>query len=828
MNLDQIETKCFILALFIRDDGQRFLLGSRMFEFVDSQLHFTANVYQNDVVEVQGNDGVMLAGQVRRGNSQAFDGYIGDSSVDRHVIEQNRREFFKFFRKNHYYKVVYVLPNGQAIQRRQGFIVEAPEVKELYQLFPKYHISMNFEDINYYNYEEDSEGEEIYGESAKLKVATSATGGLIWANSEQWTITEEGTDFTIQNTSSGTTLSSVQLKGDTTQQTYSGKNLWELPVNATSATTTLTNNADGTFNITGTANADGNFSVVVPLANSGIIAGQTYSLWSNKALGWADNAVSCFIQECTSDGTWVGNLAIFQANQSKTIPSSISTQYVKFVLVFRNGTKFNDYNNVKIQLVAGSSIDQNFEPYVGGIPSPNPDYPQTVNTVTGRQVVTITDGDSQSQSYEVNLGKNLVDSSSSLANTRLVAGGGTTSENGFSTTDYIEVQPNTAYTMSNVAVAAGFYGNIIQYNGSKTMVGERIYIANTTTSHTFTTEADAKYIRISQATTVFGTSLQFEKGSTATTYAPYFTPIELCKIGTYQDYIYKSSGNWYVHKVTNKLVFDGSDDEQWGYASGNGRFYCNANLYIGGVLPANDNGVVDMFCNSLVARSYQTAWTNVTNYSVTARYDNNSNPRIINTDYTSLANFKAWLSANPVTLYYPLATATDTQITNADLISQLNALAGATTYNGQTIFTVTSENQLAILRVAVLAGLGGGIVWDEYGATWEEGTGGGPTMIDVDSIDNVYPVWELTGPATNPQISVLNTNTTLSYSGTITASQTLKVDMFNKTATLNGTSVVGNVSGDWVYLEPGINRVTYTTGNADAPDSSIWWQEIVG
>ena len=428
----------------------------------------------------------------------------------------------------------------------------------------------------------------------------------------------------------------------------------------------------------------------------------------------------------------------------------------------------------------------------------------------------------------MNLGKNLVDSSSSLANTRLVAGGGTTSENGFSTTDYIEVQPNTAYTMSNVAVAAGFYGNIIQYNGSKTMVGERIYIANTTTSHTFTTEADAKYIRISQATTVFGTSLQFEKGSTATTYAPYFTPIELCKIGTYQDYIYKSSGNWYVHKVTNKLVFDGSDDEQWGYASGNGRFYCNANLYIGGVLPANDNGVVDMFCNSLVARSYQTAWINVTNYSVTARYDNNSNPRIINTDYTSLANFKAWLSANPVTLYYPLATATDTQITNADLISQLNALAGATTYNGQTIFTVTSENQLAILRVAVLAGLGGGIVWDEYGATWEEGTGGGPTMIDVDSIDNVYPVWELTGPATNPQISVLNTNTTLSYSGTITASQTLKVDMFNKTATLNGTSVVGNVSGDWVYLEPGINRVTYTTGNADAPDSSIWWQEIVG
>lgn len=831
MNLDQIETKCFILALFIRDDGQRFLLGSRMFEFVDSQLHFTANVYQNDVVEVQGNDGVMLAGQVRRGNSQAFDGYIGDSSVDRHVIEQNRREFFKFFRKNHYYKVVYILPNGQAIQRRQGFIVEAPEVKELYQLFPKYHISMNFEDINYYNYEEDSEGEEIYGESAKLKVATSATGGLIWANSEQWTITEEGTDFTIQNTSSGTTLSSVQLKGDTTQQTYSGKNLWELPVNATSATTTLTNNADGTFNITGTANADGNFSVVVPLANSGIIAGQTYSLWSNKALGWADNAVSCFIQECTSDGTWVGNLAIFQANQSKTIPSSISTQYVKFVLVFRNGTKFNDYNNVKIQLVAGSSIDQNFEPYVGGIPSPNPDYPQTVNTVTGRQVVTITDGDSQSQSYEVNLGKNLFDMDATENGGINSNGDNAAAADNWRTIGYIEAQPNTTYTYSmNGNITGSFYFlRFYQYDKNHNFISPRVESGSP--SLTVTTGSNTRYIRLSFYSNV-GTmtetmardaKLQLELGSTATSYSAYFTPIELCKIGTYQDYIYKSGSDWYVHKATNKVVLDGT--ETW-IDRGDNRYQGNM---VNDIMLSPFSASAPVITASTSFRGsnwYNLYYRNSNN--IISSHDSVHCLQLYSTKFATLSALTTWLGTNNVPVYYVLATATDTQITNADLISQLNALAGATTYNGKTIFTVSSENQLAILRVAVLAGLGGGVVWDEYGATWEEGTGGGPTMIDVDSIDNVYPVWELTGPATNPQISVLNTNTTLSYSGTITASQTLKVDMFNKTATLNGTSVVGNVSGDWVYLEPGINRVTYTTGNADAPDSSIWWQEIVG
>ena len=47
-------------------------------------------------------------------------------------------------------------------------------------------------------------------------------------------------------------------------------------------------------------------------------------------------------------------------------------------------------------------------------------------------------------------------------------------------------------------------------------------------------------------------------------------------------------------------------------------------------------------------------------------------------------------------------------------------------------------------------------------------------------------------------------------------------------ATLNGASVINNVSGDWIYLHPGNNRITYTTDNNDATESKIYWQEIVG
>lgn len=183
MNLDDIKTKCFILALFIRDDGERFLLGSDAYEFKEKQIHFIANSFDNDIVEVQGDDGVLLAGQVRRSSVQNFEGYIGDATVSKSDIENYRQAFFRFFRKNYHYTVVYIFPDGTAIQRRKGFIVDAPEVKEIWQYFPEYSIGINFEDVNYYSYSEDSTGTETYDKSATIYLSTGATeGGLIWDN----------------------------------------------------------------------------------------------------------------------------------------------------------------------------------------------------------------------------------------------------------------------------------------------------------------------------------------------------------------------------------------------------------------------------------------------------------------------------------------------------------------------------------------------------------------------------------------------------------------------------------------------------------------------
>lgn len=199
MNLDDITPTGFILALFIRSDGKRFLLGDGDYTFTQKQLMFTAVNTENDVVELQGANGAILAGQVRRPTTQSFDGIIGDASKGRNDIELARRKFIAFFAQKYSYTVVYLDTNGNASQQKLGYIVDTPEVKELYQVLPNYHVALAFEDVNYYEYAEDENGNEVYASSAAVPLTGDRYGGLIWdADGVVWdnvgATWEQGTD----------------------------------------------------------------------------------------------------------------------------------------------------------------------------------------------------------------------------------------------------------------------------------------------------------------------------------------------------------------------------------------------------------------------------------------------------------------------------------------------------------------------------------------------------------------------------------------------------------------------------------------------------------
>lgn len=795
MSIANITAKCWILALFIRDDGERFLLGDGAYDFKESQQHFSANEFVNDTVDVQGNDGILLAGQVRRASSQVFDGYIGDGTTPKSLVENYRRDFIDFFAKNHFYKVVYVLPDGSAVQRQRGFIVDAPEVKELWQQTPEYHVALNFEDTNYYVYDENAEGEEIYGELANIILSGANGGGAVW---------EEAV------------FGGVEFMGATEQTAYSGKNLFDGQIEQGGF------NGNG-VNISATNRVRSkNFTAVEPKTQYTIKVND----FSTSIGTMCSVAVSYYSSaDFTAYRIGYENWADVGDANGFAFTTPEGCNFVRFLLAIgatagaANALTPSDVSD--IQLEAGSTATA-FEPYVGGIPAPNPNYPQPINVVTGLQTVTI-----GGQSLELNLGKNLlhgtwrtvyssqgypspiasdVTITSSDNNNVAVA---TTTVNRGAESGFIWLPKNTPFTVSfNGTLPDRFF--ITQYDNARTRVGTLNTSVSTVGTTSATTTQDG-YIAIAFTNTVATsfsvTDIQLELGSTATSYASYFDPIELCKIGDYQDYIYKNGANWYLHKETDKLIEGGT----------------TAGIYVSGssvkVINIPNTTALQGEANRLHSTHFRYKWA--VEYGAT--YISSSYQAIVCAveGITDTASAVSWLRQNTPSFYYALATPTDTQISDAALISQLNAIEAA---GRPTNVSAVSPN----LPVVISVDVSGGLVWDEVGVVWEAGSGSGTNSIVVDGIASVSPIWTVSGPITNPTIEILSTNTSLTYEGSLAEGQTLIVDSNKMTATLNGMNVLGSISGDWLELSPGTNRVVFTATQAETTSSTLSWQKVVG
>jgi hypothetical protein len=66
------------------------------------------------------------------------------------------------------------------------------------------------------------------------------------------------------------------------------------------------------------------------------------------------------------------------------------------------------------------------------------------------------------------------------------------------------------------------------------------------------------------------------------------------------------------------------------------------------------------------------------------------------TEAMSVGDFKAWLTGKNMRFYYPLATTTDTEITDQALIAQLEAIRTASLQNGtNTITNTATDSNLA-------------------------------------------------------------------------------------------------------------------------------------
>ena len=185
------------------------------------------------------------------------------------------------------------------------------------------------------------------------------------------------------------------------------------------------------------------------------------------------------------------------------------------------------------------------------------------------------------------------------------------------------------------------------------------------------------------------TNIQLEKGN-KNTYTPYgTTPIELNKIGTYQDYFYKDSGKWYLHKEIGKIVLDGSETWNVQQTGTNNYFYQFA-------ITTNGNENIYPVSNYYKGTQISSANTNqgiwVIASAIRIRYGTED----------TIGNFKTWLSTHNTEVKYALITPTNTEITDTTLISQLEAIKSAYSYDTQTNISQVNNDKPFLLDIQAL------------------------------------------------------------------------------------------------------------------------------
>ena len=571
------------------------------------------------------------------------------------------------------------------------------------------------------------------------------------------TVTGTGSSFTLNKTIPAT-LNNVRLLGDTEQQTYTGKNLMMYDVVDMTDTRQI-----ALYNL---ALPAGTYTISFDLDSFEL--GTNTKVDVNMMLKDAsdvgmDNAIIRLESSTTlgrhSSTFTITSDAVASANANIRIP----------VTYWDNGARAKLSN---IQIEVGSTPTA-YEPYVGGVPAPNPDYPQDIHVVTGTQTVRI-------------LNKNLFEVADETKSSNgidwvksngVCYGTGTLTGETWSNLikEYDVDLPSGTYTFSMASpLPSPLLLEFVTYDNNGVRKNYQIAAGKTSQTREFPNGLKKIGVAIVHGTigntynlTISG--IQVEAGSTVTQYEPHqsqtFTldlgSYELCKIGNYQDFIYKGVDGWYVHKAIDKVVLDGS--ETWSGQHNNTFFWSP----IPGAVTLTSTTTPPVMSNYYVAETYDNIYAGINSYSIGLR-PTQSYVCIRNQDCANDTDLRTWLSTHNTIFYYALAVPTDTKITNAALINQLNALGDARSCLDITSFgvTATDTNLPAILDVIAyqnsLGGLLNAIPDNQVQADW--------TQADVNAKDYIKNKPTLATVATTGNYNDLNNKPTVDGSLSTTSS----------------------------------------------------------
>ena len=222
-------------------------------------------------------------------------------------------------------------------------------------------------------------------------------------------------------------------------------------------------------------------------------------------------------------------------------------------------------------------------------------------------------------------------------------------------------------TVSGISQLELFSGGIAS---SDRYIAPYISLVEGVKKYTFTIEKQCDYIRLYGNFIGTISDIQIEFGSTATSYEPYTSSTLSLPISTYFPNGMKSAGNVYDELTETKattrigsITLNGS--EAWIKSAS-----YQGNYYVLGLL-SNAKYPNPTAVSNRLHLVYNT--TQLSANDLCFMFDgsaNSLNVNIKNTSMTTLDQFKAWLQANPVTIYYELATPTETSFTTASLVTE--------------------------------------------------------------------------------------------------------------------------------------------------------------
>lgn len=306
-------------------------------------------------------------------------------------------------------------------------------------------------------------------------------------------------------------------------------------------------------------------------------------------------------------------------------------------------------------------------------PSPSPDRISEVKVVKGNNNI---------KAYN----KNLFDGVLELGNWSTNDGSKLVNSSFIINSHPIPVKELTNYKLSleneNIDMYVFEYKKDMSYNlTARKLVRGESYL---------TTERGTAYINfrpVNQNTNLHA-RIQVEPGTTKTEYVLGYTQtfplslgqIELCKIGNYKDKIYKQNNTWYLHKEITKVILNGTEGG-WQLSSNYAGLFQETGFFKN--LYDSQEAFCDYYKNVVNPNitANDRARDSLSDCEFTFRWgDVKDRIYIKDNAYNTVGEFLIALRAHPITIYYALATPTDTEITDTTLLTQLENLQQITQY----------------------------------------------------------------------------------------------------------------------------------------------------